>query len=129
MNSVHEPGPNGDSKTPPSRKTRSKTKPVARAPNWPSQRTRRSQARARVAVSWPAQRRVVAETLAVSQAQGAVSWALPAPCSGCRRRVAVRCAARSAAVSWAVPRYNPASSPPALASYHNTPRCIAIQSP
>ena len=44
MNSVHEQGPNGDSETPPSRKTRSKTKPVARAPNWPSQRTRRAHA-------------------------------------------------------------------------------------
>ena len=32
MNSVHEPGPNGDSETPSTRKTRSKTKPVAQAP-------------------------------------------------------------------------------------------------
>ena len=32
MNSVHEPGPNGDSETLLSRKTRSKTKPGARAP-------------------------------------------------------------------------------------------------
>ena len=32
MNSIHEPGPNGDSETLPSRKTRSKTKPGARAP-------------------------------------------------------------------------------------------------
>ena len=32
MNSVHEPGPNGDSETIPSRKTRSKTKLGARAP-------------------------------------------------------------------------------------------------
>ena len=32
MNSVHEPGPNADSETLPSRKTRSKNKPGARAP-------------------------------------------------------------------------------------------------
>ena len=37
MNSVHEPGPNRDSETIPSRKPGRKTKPGARAPNWPSQ--------------------------------------------------------------------------------------------
>ena len=36
MNSVHEPGSNGDSKTSPSRKPGRKTKPGARAPSWPS---------------------------------------------------------------------------------------------
>ena len=36
MNSVREPGPNGNSKTSPSRKPVRKTKPGARAPNWPS---------------------------------------------------------------------------------------------
>ena len=36
LNSVHEPGSNGDSKTSPSRKPGRKTKPGARAPSWPS---------------------------------------------------------------------------------------------
>ena len=63
INSVHEPGPNNDSETLPSRKTRSKTKSVARAPNWHSwpslhaQAVPRPRARGRVvgglAVSWP----------------------------------------------------------------------------
>ena len=43
MNSVHEPGPNGDSETLLSRKTRSKTTPVAQAPNWPSWPSLRAQ--------------------------------------------------------------------------------------
>ena len=64
MNSVHEPGPNGDSKTLPSRKTRSKTRPSARAPKL-AQLTQPACAqtrpgRARVVVSWPAQRSIVA---------------------------------------------------------------------
>ena len=49
MNSVHEPGPNGDSKTISSRKTRLKTKPGARAPNWPSWPSLPAQA----ALAWP----------------------------------------------------------------------------
>ena len=75
MNSIHEPGPNSDSETLPSRKTRSKTKPGARAPKLAQLGTqartgspRRAHGLARAAVSWPAQRRVVAETLVVSQA-------------------------------------------------------------
>ena len=36
LNSVHEPGSNGNSKTSPSRKPGRKTKSGARAPNWPS---------------------------------------------------------------------------------------------
>ena len=49
MNSVHEPGPNGDSETIPSRKTRSKTKPCARAQTLAHLG---KQARACLAVSW-----------------------------------------------------------------------------
>ena len=49
MNSVHEPGSNGDSKTSPSRKPGRKTKPGARAPNWPSWPSLHSQA----ARAWP----------------------------------------------------------------------------
>ena len=80
MNSVHETGPNGDSETLPSRKTRSKTKPVARAHNWPSWPSLRAQAAPRprtrglvvggLAVSWPS-------PPAVSQASMAVSQGLP----------------------------------------------------
>ena len=45
MNSIHEPGPNGDSETISSRKTRSKTNPGARAPKLAQLGTpRRSQA-------------------------------------------------------------------------------------
>ena len=61
MNSVHEPGPNGDSKISPSRKTVRKAKPDAQAPSRPSRhaqvrtgtpRRAHAQARARPAVSW-----------------------------------------------------------------------------
>ena len=86
MNSVHEPGPNGDSETLPSRKTRLKTKPSARAPklvqlarlgaHW------RAQARA-----WPrAGGRIVAGSRPCRGQGPVVSWApqrrvvRPAPC-------------------------------------------------
>ena len=61
MNSVHEPGPNGDSKISPSQKPVRKTKLDARAPSRPNKhaqmrtgepRRAHAQARARPAVSW-----------------------------------------------------------------------------
>ena len=77
MNSVHEPGPNGDSETIPSRKTRSKTKPGARAPKLAQLGTPRcAQARpgARAhAVSWPAQCRIVVGLPSCTTPQAAVS--------------------------------------------------------
>ena len=99
MNTVHEPGPNGDSETIPSRKTRSKTKPGARAPKLAQLGTPRCTqacpgARAH-AVSWPAQRRIVAglhSRIAASRCRVAVP----------QRRIAdtvlltpARCAARA----------------------------------
>ena len=73
MNSVHEPSPNGYSKTIPSRKIRSKTKPGAGAPSWPSWHAqvrtaapRRAHGRAQAVVSWPGPGRIVTEALAVS---------------------------------------------------------------
>ena len=67
MNSVHEPGPNDDSETISSRKTRSKTNPGARAPKLAQLGTpRRAQARpgARMAARWQSYRGL----------RGAVSW-------------------------------------------------------
>ena len=101
---VHEPGPNGDSETALSQKLGRKLSRVHKTPNWPNWAHRSAHARACLALSW-------SWPLAVSQAQGVVSWALPAPCRGRRRRVAARCAARQAAVSWAVSRYSLASCP------------------
>ena len=52
MNSVHEPGPNGDSQTALSRKLGQKLSRVTKTPNWPSWAHRRAQACACLAVSW-----------------------------------------------------------------------------
>ena len=88
MNSVHEPGSNGGSEQIPSRKTRSKTKPGARAPklaqlarpgaHWHTQaRTgtlRRAHGRASAVVSWPGPGRVVARDRSYRGRLSAVSW-------------------------------------------------------
>ena len=70
MNSVHEPGPNGDSKISPSRKPVRKTKPDAQAPNRPSRH-------AQVRTGGPRRahgRRIVTGSLAVSwQGAGCVA--------------------------------------------------------
>ena len=76
MNSVHESGPNGDSKISPSRKTVRKTKPDVPGPNRPSRH-----AQVRTGAPWREHgRRIVAGSLpcrgkgpAVSQALVAVS--------------------------------------------------------
>ena len=81
MNSVHKPGPNGDSKTSPSRKPGQKPKPGARAPSWPSKHSLRAQ----TARSWPCRGRpgrVVAEPPSRIAAQGCRVAAQPArPCT------------------------------------------------
>ena len=110
MNSVHEPGPNGDSQTSPSRKT----KPGARAPNWPSWHAqvrtgtpRSAHGRARAAVSWPGPGRVVARDRSYHGRLSAVSWCVrallcPMPLRrGARRdgRVVVECCAHQRRVA------------------------------
>ena len=68
MNSVHESGPNGDSKTSPSQKPGQKTKPGERAPSWPSWH---AQARA-----WPrAGGRILAGSRSCRGQGPVVSWA------------------------------------------------------
>ena len=52
MDNHHEPGPNGDSETAPSRKPGQKLSQVHEHQNWPSWAHRRAQARACLAVSW-----------------------------------------------------------------------------
>ena len=88
MNSVYEPGPNGDSETLPSRKTRSKTKPGARAPKlaqlahpgaqWRAQvrsgAPRRAHGHARAVVSWLGPSHVVARDRSCRGRLSAVSW-------------------------------------------------------
>ena len=81
MNSVHEPGPNGDSETIPSRKIRLKTKPGARAPSWPSWHAqvrigapRCAHGRARAVVSWPNPDRVLARDRSYRGRLNAMSW-------------------------------------------------------
>ena len=81
MNSVHEPGLNGDSETIPSRKTRSKTKPGARAPTLAQLGT---QARTgahmpgrvvgATAVSWPWPSAVSQDVMPCRKRPNAVSW-------------------------------------------------------
>ena len=95
MNIVNEPGPNGDSETPLSRKTRSKPSQVHEHQNWPSWRPGahwRAQVRARLSVSWVGL---------------AVSWSRPPsvsqPKPPCRRAHA-RAPARRAAPLRALPR-------------------------
>ena len=53
MNSVHEPGPNGDSKISPSRKTVRKTKPDASALSRPNRHAQVRTGARMAAVSWP----------------------------------------------------------------------------
>ena len=99
MNSVHEPGPNDDSETILSRKTRSKTKPGARAPKLvqlgtqarPGVRTlSRVMGAAAVSWLWPP---------AVSQGVIAVSW----PSAARARAVSQRASARPCAMSQDTP--------------------------
>ena len=90
MNNVHEPGPNGDSETLPSRKTKSKTKPGVIAPKLaqlarPGARmaTRGRSYCGRVpAVSWPGTGRILGAS---------------ASCRGVCACSCARCAARLAA--------------------------------
>ena len=81
MNSVHEPGPNGDSETIPSRKIRSKTKPGARAPSWPAQVLTGA--------------RMATRGRSYCGRVPIVSWSRPWPCRGLHGRVVV-----CMAVSW-----------------------------
>ena len=108
MNSVHEPGPNGDSKISPSRKPVRKTKPDAQAPSRPSKHAQvrtstprctlarpgahwQAQARARLAVSWAGLAVSWPRPLAVSQSKPPCRSAPPArPCAPCRKRLAPR---------------------------------------
>ena len=141
MNSVHEPGPNGDSETLPSRKTRSKTKPGARAPklaqlarpgaHWRAARmaARRRSYRGRVpVVSWP-------ETGCIVGAS--------APCRGLCACSCARCAARLAAQAHCIVIQLPSRLATLVTIHyvycdttanlqaclsHNTHECIAIQS-
>ena len=70
MNSVHEPGPNGDSKISSSRKTVQKAKPDAKAPSKPSRHAQVRTGAPRCALARPGAR------------MAAVSWPCPRPCHG-----------------------------------------------
>ena len=117
MNNAHEPGLNGDSETIPGRKTRSKTKPGARAPKTgPAGHTGAH----RRAHAWPCRERygrVVAELPGRVAACMAVSQAPP-------RRVAGVCARRHSRIVVCLTTHYPASSSP---SCRNTLYCIAMQ--
>ena len=102
MNSVHEPGPNGDSETALSGKLGRKLSWVHKTPNWPNWAHRRAQARACLAVSW---------ALRPCRSRG------PRPCRRMSCRVAGapapycgRSAASANAVSWACARVGMAVS-------------------
>ena len=116
MNSIHEPGPNGDSETIPSRKTRSKTNLGARAPKLAQLGTQ-----ARISARMPG--RVVGTTIVSWPSCPVVSrpaWlyrsahararavsCIPAPCPAPQRRVAAPqrpCRSAPAAVSQALLR-------------------------
>ena len=109
MNSVHEPGPNGDLETLPSRKTKSKKKLGARAPKLAQLAPRHAQVRAGLVVSWPGLAMSWARAPVVLQLQAAMSQRSPArPCASCRARRATRpcapcraCSKRPSVVSWA----------------------------
>ena len=92
MNSVHEPGSNGDSKTSPSQKSGQKTKPGARVPSWHAQvRTgapRRAHGRARAVVSWLGPGCVVARDRSYRGRLNVASQAAPRPCRGLHGRIA-----------------------------------------
>ena len=130
MNSVHEPGPNGDSETIPSRKTWSKTKPGARAPKLAQLGTQaRTNARmpcrvvGATAVSWPsclfesppawpyrsthASARRVLRPSAVSQCPSSL---VAAPQRPCRRPC---CAPLAVSLAWRC-----------IVSRHNAPPCL-----
>ena len=111
MNSVHELGPNGDSKISPSRKTVRKTKPDAQAPSWPSRHAQvrtgacmaargRSYRGLRGAVSWVTIGRVAGPT--------AVSWPCDArPCALCRAHYALAPARLAARIERITARKRP----------------------
>ena len=101
MNSVHEPGPNGDSETIPSRKIRSKTKPMNEHPAGPAGTPRCALARpgARMAtrgrsyrgrvpvVSWPGTGRIAGAGRSIVGAwPGRVAGAGCAPAQSYRGR-------------------------------------------
>ena len=152
-NSVHEPGPNGDSETILSRKPgKKKTEPGARAPsrpNWHAQvctgASRRAHGRRIVAESpavlWQGADRVAGPSGRVVGARPATSCltplrALPRAPS----RHAVRVAGLHGRIVSTVPRASAVSGPglPAVSRHsflpsslfgHNTPRCIATRKP
>ena len=126
MNSVYEPGPNDDSEPIPSRKTRSKTKPGARARKLAQLGT---QARACLAMSW-----------ALRLCRGLAARS----CRGLHGRIAAHRLPCRSAHARTLPRaqrpvpapcpglavlYCNTAQPFAFASCHNTPRCIAVQCP
>ena len=128
MNSVHEPGSNGDSETLPSQKTRSKTKPGARAPNWPS-------LCAQAARAWPCRGHcghvVAVAPGRVARRDGRVVAECCARqrCVAARKRASLRCVARHSPASQApyvtiqnlALQYN--SLPVSLAAYISFPSC------
>ena len=116
MNSVHEPGPNGDLEPIPSRKTRSKTKPGARAPKLAHLGTQaRTGARmpgrvmGATAMSWPSCSVVSRPAWTYRRGLRAVSRA---------------CARRHSRIVVCLATHCPTSSSP---SCRNTLYCIAMQ--
>ena len=97
MNSVHEPGPNGDSETLPSRKTRLKTNPGARAPKLAQLGTpRHAHAWPYRGQAWPCRgrgplpyrspsRRFAAPLRAVPRTPACLALRSCASCRACRR--------------------------------------------
>ena len=115
MNSVHEPGSNGDSETVLSRKPGQKTEPGARAPSWPNWHAqvrtgapRRAHGRRIVAgspaVSWPGAGRVAGPSGRVAGARPRTSAVSQAQC-----RAPARCVM---ALQRAVSQYSPCLRPP-----------------
>ena len=133
INSVHEPGPNGDSEPIPSRKTRSKPSQVHEHQNWPNWAPRCARAWSYRGRAWPCRGRgprpyrsarlscrsvALTPLRAVSRAPCPAPWrrvaGAPAPYRGCsaarQRRVLGVCERRHGRIAGSRPRAWPAVS-------------------